>query len=592
MKSIFYTIKNLFAFVCHLKIKQKLLLSYIFLTAIIVILAGMVTYWRIASIVRKSLEESTARTINQININISNSLGRIEDISYMIAMDSEIQSILNTIALKKDNLQSFETLSRIETTMRNYIGPQIGIHSAYIVNFKGGIYEVKMQGDVPASIDFDPVIKEQIDRNQGNVLWLINKSNSSLITLARTINHINSIRKLGVLYINVKEEKIREIYQNAIYGKNGRILILDQNGYIISSNDAALRGKYWIMSRSKKGLESGNQFFQGNFGGMDAFIGFNKLDSANWKMVSVISRQEVMKDIFSIRKWLWIICVIALIIAIGLASKISSTISNPIFRLMEQMKKVKEGDLTAKVDIYSEDEVGQLSRNFNSMIQEINSLVNRVYEEQNLKNHAEFKALQAQINPHFLYNTLDSINWLATIHEVEDICRITEALGDLLRSSIRRGNELVPFTEELRYLDNYLLIQKIRYADRLEIITNCNTGNLNIKVPRLILQPLVENAIIHGLEKKIEKGTLLINTAVKEDKFLIEIIDDGVGMTDDVVQTITSGTGKSTGRNTRMGIQNVDKRIKMYFGQEYGLHICSRLNKGTCVTVTLPLFRP
>ncbi len=239
------------------------------------------------------------------------------------------------------------------------------------------------------------------------------------------------------------------------------------------------------------------------------------------------------------------------------------------------MKEVELGNRDVYVDFNSNDETGLLVKRFNNMIKEINRLIEADYKKQILIQQTEFKALKAQINPHFLYNALNSISWMARLglnNEVEDM---TNALSKFFRYSISNTGEIVEVKQEIEQINNYLKIQKNRYRDKLSISIEVSEEILNLKILKLILQPLVENAIIHGLEPKIDSGKLIIKGFIKDNLLIFKIIDDGIGF------------GQSKHNGEGIGISNVNKRIKIYYGKDYGVTY-SNINGLTEALIRIP----
>lgn len=266
------------------------------------------------------------------------------------------------------------------------------------------------------------------------------------------------------------------------------------------------------------------------------------------------------------------------------------SVSQPINELVYCMQQVEAGDLKTRVEFSSTDEIGLLGRNFNKMVARLNFLVNSITEKQERLKHAEIKALQAQINPHFLYNTLDTIKWLAKLNMVDELQVIVTELGKLLRSTISSNKEIITVEESIKTIESYINIQKIRYRNRLQVSINISPDIYDYHVPKLLLQPIVENAIIHGLENKVGKGNLVINGYQEADELIFEIIDDGIGIEANKLALINAKKDLASTTDS-IGLQNVNRRIQLYYGASYGLHIKSQAQSGTIVTLRLPLLK-
>ena len=266
---------------------------------------------------------------------------------------------------------------------------------------------------------------------------------------------------------------------------------------------------------------------------------------------------------------------------------ISARILKPIKLLQRVMKNVEKGEFDIIAEEKGENEVKNLSRTFNIMIRRIKQLMEQNLKEQEEKRRYELNALQAQINPHFLYNTLDSIVWLAENDENKEVVKMVTALANLFRISISKGNELITIKDEIEHARNYLVIQKIRYADKFDFDIQVQEDIFDNLTQKLILQPIIENAIYHGIKKMLDYGSILIKGSIVDSKICIEVIDNGVGMSQETANALL--TKVSNVKNTHgIGVRNVSERIKLCFGQEYGLEILSELDEGTRVIIWIP----
>jgi two-component system sensor histidine kinase YesM len=248
------------------------------------------------------------------------------------------------------------------------------------------------------------------------------------------------------------------------------------------------------------------------------------------------------------------------------------------------MKRVEKGNFNISVEENWDGEIGVLYSSFNYMIKRINELIHEVYLSKIKEKDAELKALQAQINPHFLYNTLDTVNWLAVKHNAPEISKIVNSLASILRYSINKGNDVTTVDKELKHVESYITIQKIRFKDKFEVSFNIDKTILHYKTIKLILQPLVENAIIHGIETYEGKGKILINGYLGDGKIVFEVINNGNPIDLDVVNKLLDSPSED---KDSYGIQNVNERIKLYYGEEYGLYY-QVIDNNTVARIVIP----
>jgi two-component system sensor histidine kinase YesM len=253
------------------------------------------------------------------------------------------------------------------------------------------------------------------------------------------------------------------------------------------------------------------------------------------------------------------------------------------------MKQVEKGNFDIQTEIGEMNEIGQLGRSFNLMVSRTKFLMEEMIHNQENKRKSELLLLQSQINPHFLYNTLDSIVWMAEQKQHEEVVLMTSALAKLFRASITKDQELVPIRVEIEHITNYLLIQKMRYEEELDYVIDIDESILSYKTLKILLQPFVENAIYHGIRNMygIEDGRITIRGREANDQIVFEVEDNGLGMTPEQLGKIRFN-GEQDTRNQGIGIRNVNERIKLYFGHEYGIQIRSEIEVGTCVTITIP----
>ncbi len=311
--------------------------------------------------------------------------------------------------------------------------------------------------------------------------------------------------------------------------------------------------------------------------------------SNGWRIITTLPVMIYQSEINSLRNSIILFAIILFIVSIMCAWGLSLGISRPIRLLSSTMVRFGEGDFSARCPEGAKDETGKLSTTFNQMADNINTLVKKVYDEQQMKRNAELKSLQMQINPHFLYNTLETINWMARIHGAHDIGIMAKSLGDLMRASIDM-KDCVLLKDEILNLNNYLKIQKYRYEDKLEVVVDIAPDTEKLYVPKLIIQPLVENAIYHGIEPALDKGTIEVRSILENDNLLISVIDNGVGMTLDTIKHILDidNMVDNSSLNSSIGLYNVIKRVKTLYGDYYGIEIQSEFGGGTKVTLRLP----
>jgi two-component system sensor histidine kinase YesM len=270
-----------------------------------------------------------------------------------------------------------------------------------------------------------------------------------------------------------------------------------------------------------------------------------------------------------------------------LAMLLSENISYPIRKLVQSMKIVQSGNFDILLEHKKKDEFGYLYSSYKKMISEIKELIDKLYRSEVNKKEAELKSLQAQINPHFLYNTLDSVNWMALEHNAPQISTMVTSLSDFFRYSLSKGKSMITIQEEVWQVESYLKIQGIRFQEKLDYTLDFPNDVLGFLSPKLILQPLVENAILHGINPKREKGTITITGSIRNDLIEIEVRDNGVGADVEELNSFLDDHSNSSS----FAIINVNERIKHFFGSRYGIHFFSNDSGGVTVIVTFPALK-
>ena len=308
----------------------------------------------------------------------------------------------------------------------------------------------------------------------------------------------------------------------------------------------------------------------------------------NWILCTMIENSKIHAQTNSIINLVLFLGSSLLTIAILLAIIVSGSIVRPIHRLKENMIEVSKGNLNSYYHIENKDEISILGRVFNNMLDDLKNLINEVYRVEHQRRSAELRALQSQINPHFLYNTLDTIQWKSLDYNAYEVADMINALSKFFRISLSDGKEFITIADEIEHVRNYLKIQEVRYKDKMEYIINLDNSIEQYLVPKMIIQPLVENSIYHGLKPKRKKGNIEINIKLIRSYIHIEVIDNGVGINKERLKTIQENL-KNSYESEHYGLYNVNERLKLSFKDKYTISITSKENIGTKVSILIPI---
>jgi len=413
-------------------------------------------------------------------------------------------------------------------------------------------------------------------------------NDEQVISVSRSVKYTDTAdNKNGVILIELNFRTITDLAEKTNLGPDGHILILNDDDSLIYSS-----GNYDQL-RSRESIQIAVQNY---FGGFPAEIdnkvmhmNITPLSQTRWRIVTVNDVDEVAQAKRRMLLVLGLIFIVSGLVAAAAAVAISRRISSPMKLLRISMANIEKGDFYTKVSVSGQREVVHLAASFNSMIDTIRSLMEKIVEEQRDKRKTELRALQNQINPHFLYNTLDSIVWLAESNRTDDVITTVVALAKFFRISISRGETFIPAADELSHIRNYLTIQQIRYQEKFTYAFEIDDEINEYKVMKLILQPIVENAIYHGIGDEQEKITI---RGYKENSLLIfEVENTGYGVTDERISEmyrILDGTHEVNS----VGIRNVYQRLKLYYGAEGNIIITSKLDELTNIKLIIPIEVP
>ncbi|UUZ92827.1 sensor histidine kinase [Paenibacillus sp. P25] len=419
---------------------------------------------------------------------------------------------------------------------------------------------------------------------KGQYKWVV--SMSKAITVQR-----DGKNETVVLLVDINFKTIDEPLQRVSLGKKGYVYIIDESaGNLIYHPQQRLIYVGLKYENVEQALKYTYGAYEEMSTGEKRLITIQTVRNIGWKVVGVSYMDEIVttqKEISGYISWL-LLFVIAFVLLIS--AYLSARISLPIKRLEKSMRKVEQGEFDIHLPVSGEDEVGRLSRRFNLMVGRIGELMEQIIREQEAKRKNELEVLQSQIHPHFLYNTLNSVVRMAGTGKNEEVVTMITSLSKFFRISLSRGKHIISVQDELEHVRNYLVIQKIRYKNKFEYEIQAEPEVLACRTLKLILQPLVENAIYHGIEMSPDPGLIRITADAENGKLLLQVQDNGLGIPEEKLHTPLTGASEP-GEGSGVGIRNVHERIRLYYGEEYGLEVQSELEVGTTVSIRIPLVR-
>lgn len=557
--------------------------SFTVITVFAILIVGTTLYNRFNKAAEEDASLSTRQIIEQVNLNLDDYLTSMVQTSnllnstinkYPSLPNDKLEVQMNVIP---DTKQDIVTLAVFSEDGELLMGsPNSKLKSNVVIDRQEWFHSAL---SLPGSLFFIPPHVQNLFEDKHD--WVV--SLSRCITFYRNGKGVR-----GVLLVDLNFKAIEQLCRRVSLGRRGYIYIVDSEGNIVYHPQQQLIYMGLKYENNDDILKHSYGTFMQEFGGDRRLVTVKTVNYTGWKIVGISYMDELVAAKRDIYNYVWFIVITGIIFIIAIFSVISAKISQPIKELEKSMKLVEEGNFDINIDVRGEDEVVELSRTFNIMVSRIRELMDQILVEQEAKRKSDLNALQAQINPHFLYNTLDSIVWMAENGKSQDVITMVTALARLFRISISKGKDIISVEQELEHARNYMIIQKIRYKNKFSFEINADKEAITHKTLKLILQPIIENSIYHGIEYMVDEGLIKINVRTTEDKLIYEISDNGLGMKQEVLENILSFKSKNTG-GSGVGVKNVHERIQLSYGKEYGLAIESELEEGTTVTITIPL---
>ena len=427
-----------------------------------------------------------------------------------------------------------------------------------------------------------PHVQKMFEKGDNSYNWVISMSRAVEITVGGSTEQ-------AVLLIEMAYQGLEEVLDEVTLGNGGYIYLMDSNGDIIwhPKFELIASGRVKENNLVAAGYDDGSR--EEVFNGTRQTVVTKTVGYTGWKLVGVIKGTGISLNMLKTRLFIVFVILLIIFIVILINSYISFRVTNPIRELEKSVKELEEGNLDADIYMGGSYEVQHLGKSVQDMKFRIKGLMQDIVNEHEEKRKSEFDSLQAQINPHFLYNTLDIIVWQIENEKQSEAVHTVTALARFFRLSLGKGKNIVTVKDEIDHVKNYLMIQHMRFKNKFDYEFDIAEDVLELPSLKLMLQPLVENAIYHGMEFMDGDGMIMVKAWREEDELYLSVADNGLGMTEDKVETIL--TGKSTsgnGRGSGIGVKNVNERIKLYFGEAYGLTIDSEPDEGTTVIIHLP----
>ncbi|MBB6634212.1 sensor histidine kinase [Cohnella thailandensis] len=593
---------RLFIWRSSMRSKWMLLLLLFSLTPLLVM--GIISFSISRSTINDKATQYSEHLLNQTADNLDTRLGIYKDMMMQVVGNDEIVGMLRKLNDADAAQFDLDSLS-LTTKLSTIVATNPDVQSISFVSdrhYIKGIYRWSSRKKADAA----PYL--QTIEDGSNFRWYptryatfvdsLNSQNSYVFSLAKQVYKISDDSPLGIVAVlDIREEVIKDLVLKAVSNdRDMQSFIVDGNGRLVSYPDDTLIGKSVAEVLGPDGYErissagSDGVKFPLSYKHNRLIVNVQKLHTNDWKVVNVISKSALYQDSNRLLQISVAIALVCILFSIVTALLLTNSITKPILQMIKLMKRVMSGDMSVRYKgKQRRDEFDVLGNSFNYMVTRIEELLHAVYVEQDQKRVAELKALQAQIHPHFLYNTLDIIKWTALIQKANQAAEMVSLLSRLLRISIGKGEETVTVEEEIEHVQCYLGIQKFRFNFNIETDVEIAEDVKQLRTPKLILQPIVENAILHAFVDRETGGRILIRCETEPGGGIqFTVSDNGVGMNPEQAGTLLSGQADDPGRSGGIGLANVDERVKLICGQAYGIRIDTKPGAGTRIGIRLP----
>lgn len=571
-----------------LPIKYKIMVICITVIILPVLVMTISSYYSSERLLAQNYTNLLNDLAKQTNIRIDEFLKEIEKITLLASngLSDNLSATHEGSFPIQDFLREGDEQNEIAAynILMNYIMMKDRVFSIYLYNLNGG-QDLFVSPNQPIDPDFKVANElwfKKFMHDNDRTITLTTRIDEQLenkilaVSHARKIHDVASGELLGVIVVSIDIKFIEIVNRNLQEGLRSRFMIVDENDKIVYNVDDRLIGT--LFRDNVRPPESLN------------VVVTSPLSQQKWTTYLYMPLDELTADGKILGHNLVTLSIVLVLFAAIISIFLSHVITTPIKKLLRNISLVEKGQFEQVEHIRSRDEIGHLSVRFNKMSHELKRMVERMQQEEIEKAKAEMRALHDQIKPHFLYNTLGSVKWIASMQQADKIVEMTDALISMLRYATRSDGTLVTIREEIDNIANYVTIQNVRYYDCIQMKYEIEDRLLDYRMPKMILQPIVENAIFHGLAELEEDGVITIRIQPRGRDIVVEVCDNGIGMDKHMIQNFMEDRLEAD-KGTGIGLHNVQRRIQLHFGKPYGIQVASQIGEGTTFTILLPAIK-
>ncbi|MBB6732825.1 cache domain-containing sensor histidine kinase [Cohnella zeiphila] len=595
---------RLLRFYHHWSVTSKFVIIYVSILLISLIATGFTLYRQASESAVLQAQTVMEQNLLQTKASIEEKVNMTENISQIIAFDSRIRTFLDSDFIN-DSFQLQDYRDNIVPIVDNIMRQYSYVHAIHVYMSNQTIPELYGGYDGFYSLhrlQGDPEIHSYLDKSNEQTEWrdmhkerlLLNlpdrSAGTDVFSYQRKIYSARNYGVSGLVEIEITENELLKSLKDSISGQIGSVFMVDDGGRVVSSN---IPEKFGIeinrigLAELPKSVKT-NQIM--NVQGVKSIVISIPLEGPALRVVGIFPISHVVEKVTHSIRSILIVLTIALLLLSVLVYFVTVKLLSRMKQLLKAMKQVKEGSLDVSVPVFWNDEFSQMAISFNHMTRRIHDLVETVYKAELLEKEAEFKALESQINPHFLYNTLATISWVARKSEAKDVVHLSDSLARFYRLVLNKGSSETWIGNELDMVQAYLAIQKFRFEERFDSIFEVDDQIRDYATIKNILQPLVENALVHGIEPKRSHGTIIIKAYLQDNHVVFQILDDGVGMSWNRIQEVREGVPVNS-NSSGYALSNIIKRLRAYYGADHNLELFSKPGVGTVVTLSFPARR-
>ena len=552
------------------------------------IFIGTSMYLRFSAANEAALEENNKRIVNQVNMSLDGYLRNLMKVSdtmrYRVLQNCDMaeQSFNSDMnLLYESNRESIVSIAVFDKQGKLIDAtPLARLKKTATPKKESWFYEAQFKME---NIHFStPHVQNLFEDVDYKYKWVVSLSRSvELITKGKT--------EAGILLVDMNFSGIEQIFKNIDLGKSGYVYLMSNRGEIIYHPRQQLIYSNLEQENNIKATKYEDGSHVEKFEGQKRLVTIKTVGYTGWKIVGVSFMEENFQNNFQIRMFVLFLFIFTILLLLVANTFVSSKIADPIMELEKSVKELEQGHLDTHIAIGGSYEIRHLGETIKSMAEQMRKLMQDIVTEQESKRKSEFDALQSQINPHFLYNTLDSIVWMVENERYQEAIVMVTSLAGFFRVGLSKGKNIITLKDELNHAGSYITIQHMRFRDKFTFHINVEKEVLSMATIKLIVQPLLENAVYHGMEFMDGDGEIEVNAYAKENSLYIDVTDNGMGIPEEEIDGLLKRDNKHRAKGSGIGLKNVHERIQLYFGENYGLTILSEADVGTTVRIHLPL---